>query len=234
MTGRLSIVLTARPGTASGDLETALRSATVKLRDAGWGASAAVAVEPDPFLGTAHRAEVPDRVDGLLSWDLAASSAGSSAGPELGTVVAEVVERLGEQIDPARSGLLHGVQHVVVEGDGPLHISFALRRRPSMSHAEFSDYWLNSHGRLASDAAARRRPSTGYRQLHADPGVSGALAASAGLGVGDYDGLVSSDHLTAERMKKIFSHPAVADTALADERNFIDHRRSAIGLLRKL
>lgn len=226
---KLSVVLAKRPGSTSDALETALRSETTKLRDIGWEASAAVAVEPDPFLGTAHGAEVPTRVDGLLSLDLEEAH----TGPELEAVVGELAERLTHQVDLARSGLIYGVRHTVIDGDGPLHISFALRRRTTMTHEEFSDYWLNSHGRMAREAP-RRKSGGGYRQLHADLDASRDLAAAAGIGLGDYDGIVSSDHVDAERMTKIFSHPAVADTALTDERRFIDHRHSAIGLLRKL
>jgi hypothetical protein len=228
-TTRMSVVLARQPDCPPDALEAALRSAAATLRAAGWRVDAAVAVEPDAFLDTAHGACVPARVDGLLSWDLAQAP----ALPDLATVLGEVVSRLGKEVDPVRSGVVYGEQHDVIEGDGPLQISFALRRTAAMNHDEFSDYWLNSHGRMAKEAP-RRKTNTGYRQLHADQAACRTLAAAAGLGQDDYDGLVSSDHVDAARMKKIFGSPAVAEAALADERNFIDHDRSAIGLLRRL
>ncbi|SHL46073.1 EthD domain-containing protein [Pseudonocardia thermophila] len=225
----LSIVLARKPETTATALETALRAETETLRAAGWTATAAIAVEPDPFVGTAHGAAVPARVDALLSLHLPDPPPLA----ELAGVVADVAARLGDQIDPGRCAAVHGVEHTVIDGDGPLQISFALRRRPTMSHEQFSDYWLNTHGRMAKEAP-RRKTRTGYRQLHADLDASRTIAQTAGLCRVAYDGLVSSDHVDAERMRKIFSHPAVAETALADERTFIDHRSSAIGLLRRL
>lgn len=226
---RVSIVVARRPDATSDAVGAALGAATDELRAAGWAAHAAVAIEPDPFLDLPHGAEVPARVGGLLSIDLTATPPGA----DLGAALRGVSARLTGVVDLQRSGLIRGVEHAVIEGDGPLHISFVLRRNPAMSHAEFSDYWLNHHGKLAREAP-RRKSGTGYRQLHADPDASRELAAAVGIGRADYDGIVSSDHVEVERMKRIFSHPAVAETALGDERHFIDHRHSAIGLLQGL
>lgn len=226
---KVSLVMTKRSDSTLDELESALRSKTAAPREDSWRVTASVALDPDPFAGTAHRDVVPAGIDGVLSWELDEPAQED----RLEAVVGEAAERLSGVIDLGRCGLICGVEHAVIEGDGPLHVGFALRRRPTMSHEEFSDYWLNSHGRMAREAP-RRKTGTGYRQLHADPGVSRTVGAAVGIGTWEYDGIVSSDHVAAERMKKIFSHPAVAETALADERVFIDHGRSAIGLLRKL
>ncbi|ORA40186.1 hypothetical protein BST20_06340 [Mycobacterium branderi] len=221
-------MLARRSDRRSEDLEAVLRSQRAELRRAGLKPRAAVAVEPDPFTGTAHGAEVPARIDGLLSVELSASRTRA----ELAAVFRKSAEQLAQVADLDRSGLIYGVQRVIFGGDGPLQVSFALRRRATMDHGQFSDYWLNVHGRMAREAP--RRKAGGYRQLHADLIGSRDIAAAAGFGVADYDGIVSSDHSGVERMKKAFGHPAVSEIALADERRFIDHARSAIGLLRKL
>jgi hypothetical protein len=225
---KLTIVLTRRPDAASAALESALRAESDKLRQAGLEPGCAVAVEPDAFAGTAHGAEVRDRIDGLLSVDLAQPWPQA----DLASVCRDLATGLTPAADMSRSALIYGVEHTIFDGEGPLQINFALRRLPATSHAEFAEYWLNVHGRMAREAP-RRRPG-GYRQLHADPDWSRAIAVLAGFGEADYDGIVTSDHCDVERMRKAFSHPAVSEIALTDERKFIDHSRSAIGLLRKL
>ena len=228
VTTRVTLVLARRADSSRAAFEEAIGAAAAQLRGAGFAPVGGVAVEPDPFEGTAHRAEVVAGIDGVLAADIAMPPS-----PEqLAAVYRGAVERLAAAADPDRSAVVSGVQHTVLDGDGSYFVSFALRRPPAMSRGDFSHYWLGVHGKMARDAP-RRRPG-GYRQLHADPEASRALAAAVGFGVSDYDGVVMSDHSEVERMKRAFSHPAVREVALADERTFIDHSRSAIGLMRKL
>lgn len=224
----LAIALVLRPGVDSSTWEAALKSAAHTLAQAGFDAATAVAVEPDAFDGTAHGAVVSERVDGVLS----VPTASASSQQELAGALRATAERLAETADVRRSAVLAGVEHTVVDGDGPLHINFVLRRPATMDHAQFCDYWLNNHGQLARDAPRRR--AGGYRQLHADPARSQEFATACGFGLSDYDGMVFSDHSDVERMKRAFAHPSVSEIALADERHFIDHSRSRIGLMRKL
>ena len=52
-----------------------------------------------------------------------------------------------------------------IGGNAVLKLTFCLRRLPSLSLAEFQDYWLNKHGPLVSSL----QPALGmvrYVQLH--------------------------------------------------------------------
>jgi EthD domain len=224
----LAVVLAARSGSAPTALEESVAAEADRLRREGVDATVAIAVAPDAFAGTAHGAEVPDRIAALLL-------SGPPPGGELAQVVASMQAlgaRLAQAVDVGRSGVVVGVEHTVVGGTGPTLVAFALHRSPAMDHDQFSAYWLGNHGQLAH---ANPRPGPGgYRQLHADPERTGEAARIAGFGVSDYDGLVSADFRDVDDMRSVFAEPSVSQVALADERRFIDHATSAIALMRLL
>jgi hypothetical protein len=222
---KLAVVLSRRHDVDASALAAALDVEAGKLTELGYEVKAGVVADPEAFAGTAHGEVVGSGIDGVLL----VVPAGASS---LDVAVAQLpmaAKRLAAVANLARSGAIVGEEHVVLDGEGPLWINFALHRAPAMTHEQFSDYWLHVHGKMARDAPRRR--AGGYRQLHADPERTAAIARAAGFGIADYDGLVSSDHQEVETMKKAFSHPAVRDIALADERNFIDHSTSAISIM---
>jgi hypothetical protein len=223
---KLALVLRRRPDRDPAALAATLQTEAQRWTERGHIVTSGVVADSEAFVGTAHGEVVAGRIDGVLLVTPADRTA-------LYQVLAElpvVAGRLASVADLARSGVVVGKEHVVLDGSGPLWINFALRRVPSLTHGEFCDYWLNVHGKMAQDAP-RRRPG-GYRQLHADPELTARAAHSAGFGIDNYDGLVSSDHEEVEKMKAAFSHRAVREIALADERNFIDHSTSAIAIMK--
>lgn len=148
---------------------------------------------------------------------------------ELVTAVEEVPGRLQEWADPKTSAVVVGTEHVIVAGDEPFVLLYPLRRLPRLTHEEFTDYWLNTH----ADVARKVPDVQGYRQFHADPQTTAKAAQRLGVGLGDFDGVAEAYHSNLQTFNRIMSRPEVAEAAVADEKNFIDHDRSVmVGLCR--
>src|SRR5688500_4551697 len=80
---------------------------------------------------------------------------------------------LGAAIDATRSAAVVGVEHQIISGSGEIQLFYCLRRIPTLSHAAFSDYWLNSFTRHSRHTPGK----AGYHQLHADEALTVAAAA---------------------------------------------------------
>jgi hypothetical protein len=146
----------------------------------------------------------------------------------IAAAVKDVAGRLGEWVDPSRSAAIAGTEHVIVPGNQPLELVFALRRLPTLTSQQFHDHWLNEHAEIA-----RRVPGLrGYRQFHAEAAASADAAASAGLAGCDFEGTAEGFFENRDAFLQTMAQPAVTADALADERTFIDHARSVIGLYR--
>ncbi|WP_380876233.1 hypothetical protein ACFB49_07870 [Sphingomonas sp. DBB INV C78] len=133
-----------------------------------------------------------------------------------------VVEQVGDRIDPVRSTVLATTRHAILPGVDAIRLFFGLRRLERLSQAEFQDYWLNRH----ADFGRRLIPPYTYHQLHADPQATGEVAAATGLPASTFDGVVEVHFPDVPALVAQLSRPDVAQDALADERNFIDHARS--------
>ena len=112
-----------------------------------------------------------------------------------------------------------------------IKLTFCLRRLPSLSLAEFQDYWLNKHAPLVRSHAEALRIRR-YVQAHTldNPAVQGALAASRGAPEA-FDGVAELWWDNREDMAAGIATPEGRDAARAlldDERKFIDHARSPI------
>lgn len=111
-----------------------------------------------------------------------------------------------------------------------IKLTFALTRLPSLSRAEFQDYWYNTHGPLVatvSQVLGIRR----YVQLHSAPDpVSDALRVSRGAPPA-YDGVAQLWYDSLDELAVTMSGPGAreaVDLLLEDERRFIDHARSPL------
>jgi len=60
-------------------------------------------------------------------------------------------DRLGRVINLAKSAVIAGTEHVIIPGEQPLMIFFALRRLEALSSEDFHDYWLHDHSQVALD-----------------------------------------------------------------------------------
>lgn len=133
-----------------------------------------------------------------------------------------IVAALGDDIDRTRSGVLAFTRHAVLPGADGIRLYFGLRRLERLSLEEFQDYWLNHH----ADYGRRLIPPYTYHQLHADPQATATLARETGLAASTLDGVVEVHFPDVEALVRQLSRADVAEGALADERNFIDHARS--------
>jgi hypothetical protein len=132
---------------------------------------------------------------------------------------------LADGVDRSRSIALVGTDHVMLSGSGPAVLIYGLRRLPALTLPAFHAYWVNTHAEFGRRALAGQ----GYRQVHADPASSAALAAAVGLDLSDLDGAVISASSSWDTYWQRRENEAARKTgaeALADEDNFIDHSRS--------
>lgn len=110
-------------------------------------------------------------------------------------------------------------------------IKFCLRRLPSMTLAEFQDYWLLQHAplvRSVADVLGIRR----YVQSHslADEGLARILAGR-GCTLPPYDGIAELWYDSAESIAAAGANEearAAGRLLLADEKRFIDLPNSPI------
>jgi hypothetical protein len=147
---------------------------------------------------------------------------------ELIPAVQGLVERLKELVNPARSAVIAGTEHVIVPGEQPLLLVFALRRLPSLTSEEFHNYWLNKH----ADVGRAVPGLQGYRQFHADQKATETAAEAAGVAITDFEGAAEGYYQDLNSFLEIMSKPEVTADAIEDEKKFIYHSRSVIGLFR--
>jgi uncharacterized protein (TIGR02118 family) len=94
-------------------------------------------------------------------------------------------------------------------------IVYCISRKPDVSDAEFHRYWKEVHGPIAARIPGVRR----YVQSH-------ALARSREIRPADYDGVAELWFDDMDALLAAVGSPA-ALAAIEDERNFIDHSRTA-------
>lgn len=119
--------------------------------------------------------------------------------------------------DDARTVVLPVEVHVILDRDvptGAIKSTELIRRRPDLSHAEFTRYWKERHGPLACGI-----PFLRYEQNHLAAG-----AENCGLA---FDGVATVWFPSTDAMRAIPAMPEHAATR-ADEANFLDGISPAI------
>lgn len=200
------LLLFRQEGTDATAFQTALEAA---LPD---GAQLAIALPDDALPALAHvatrDAEVPDALVTLTGKQDAAA--------------------LVALADPVRSRAFAGVRHAILPGRDTIRLFFGLRRLPALTRAAFQDYWLNHH----ADFGRRLIPPYSYHQIHnaaAADSVPGAALMPA-----TYDGIVEVHFPDVAALVRQLSRADVAEGALEDEKNFIDHARSRFWAFREI
>ena len=101
-------------------------------------------------------------------------------------------------------------------------------RHPSMSRAEFQDYWLNRHAPLFQKFADTYRAKK-YIQCHTlDTPLNENLQESRGMRDA-YDGVAEVWFESEQDLVEAMSSPEgqqVSEILLQDESNFLDHSKS--------
>ena len=149
-----------------------------------------------------------------------------------GELAAAAAKAIGQAIstvaDPKHSRVSGGTRHSILPGHAPIRLYFGLRRLEKLTRAEFQDYWLNVH----ADFGRRLIPPYSYHQIHAEEALTDELAQLCGLPPSPLDGIVEVHFPDLDALTRQLMRPEVASEALADERNFIDHARSAFHVYR--
>lgn len=182
-------------------------------------------VQDDPTRQIAHGEEMTAGTDAAYDAVFEVGGGDIDFG-ELVSAVKDVGIRLGDWVDLSRSTAMAGEEYTVIPGSEPMELLFALHRLPSLGAVEFHQHWRNEHAELARKITVLQ----GYRQFHADADASGAACESAGLMDERFDGAAEGFYRSRDAFMRIMSDPAVTVDALEDERTFIDHGRSVIGL----
>ena len=217
MTRRLLFLLVAKNGVSALEHEIAARADSLVASSAAANGSlrAAVQIDDDPMAAAAgDRVVVP--LNGIVEVTVDELS-------DLDAVAGDIADALRSTVDWSRSAVALGTVHEVLPAPSDaLLLVLAAHRLPSLTQAEFGEYWLNRHGRLALsllDADAQSR--MGYQQLHADAHGSASAAAAAGAGTSDYDGVLEVGLAAPEHLPHT-TNPAFAQAIADDEQHFAD------------
>ncbi|MBE0595892.1 MAG: EthD domain-containing protein [Desulfuromonadales bacterium] len=226
---KVQLLLAARPGKSLDDLDARLAAEGERVRALLPGDARhlrAVRLADDPTAQTVHAAEMKGEPASFEAVFEVGSPGGDWA--ELTALFAGVVRNLADWIVAEKSAVIAGTEHVILPGECPLLLIFALRRLPALTSPQFHDYWLNRHAEVARTVPVLRA----YRQFHADAKASAAAGRALGLGIVDFEGAAQGYYRDIGDFMAIMAQPAVVADALADEKRFIDHGRSVLGLYR--
>ncbi len=142
-------------------------------------------------------------------------------GPATAAAVRDAAAR-APGVDPARSVVVAGTELTVVPGTGTAFSAGLVRRRRDLDRESFVRHWRDRHALLARRVAG----ATGYRQLHAVPEFSAAVAAELGVPDAGFDGTGLLLVADAAALAGVRAAPEVARDATEDEMRFLDHSRS--------
>lgn len=184
---------------------------------------------PGATRGTAHAelmGETP--YDVLVEWTF--STDVPPAGQEVEELLSSYVASVGDVADHERSGVLIGTEFAFVAGDGAIRLQVFVARLGARNAADFADHWLHRHGALIRPT----RTGAPYRQFHADVSASDAAAAAIGFGSCGLAGAAIAGYDTVDAYRAALSNVDRMAPIIEDERLFIDHTRSAVGLYRPL
>jgi hypothetical protein len=137
--------------------------------------------------------------------------------------IAAIVSNLRDAASLSDSTVAAGHRYSILPGRDRIRLFFGLRRLERLSRAEFLDYWLNLHAQLGR----RLIPPYSYHQIHACAGLTDESARLTGVSPSPLDGIVEVHFPDLKALIAQLMRADVAAEALADERNFIDHARSA-------
>lgn len=140
----------------------------------------------------------------------------------------DMADRLVPVVDPARTQVFVGARHTILPGEGDILLHYPLRRKASLTRGAFLEHW-RSH----ADFGRRMRqyfPSHSYYQINADEQACRDLANLSGFRMSAFDGIAESYFYDVAALERLLCSPAIAEDALQDEKTFIDHRRSELGL----
>lgn len=138
------------------------------------------------------------------------------------------VEQVAPAIDLSRSSAIAGHRHVLMTRGGPCMMIFALTPPTAMTPPDFFAYWRDRHAPMVIAASGGKGS---YYQLHGNMAASTRLAERLSLRGPIFAGHAGGWMKDPALLGKSLSFPASV-AALEDERQFIDHARSSMGVFR--
>jgi hypothetical protein len=134
-------------------------------------------------------------------------------------------ERLGDVIHADLSGVLAGVDNVVIAcAPTPVRYQYVMRRKIGTTHEQYLDHYVKRHARFGLITPGIE----GYTQFHVDAATTESAATAAGLGVWRADS-VSELHLASvEKFLAGLAESNPGDEAGEDEERFVDRRNSVM------
>ena len=186
----------------------------------------AIQLEDDPMAADAARgSRVIVQPRGLVEL----SVEGDDAEPVLG-VVGRIATELQSAVDwPASAVSVGTVHQVLPAASDAILLTLAANRLPSIDHAAFADYWLNTHAALAmSMLSAEQKAKLGYQQVHANESASTRAADLAGAARTSYDGVLQCALAKVADLPHL-TVPGFARVIAKDEENFADGSAAMLG-----
>lgn len=185
-----------------------------------------VRLSNDPTRQTAYAMELSGEQESFdVVFEVGAEGADWS---KLTSALNGITQNLAAWIVPLKSAVIAGSEHVIIPGECPLLLVYALRRLTSLSSQQFHDYWLNKHAEVARTIPVLRA----YRQFHADEKATIEAAGELGIAIADFDGAAQGYYREIKDFMDIMTQPEVVADAIEDEKRFIDIPRSSMGLYR--
>lgn len=148
-------------------------------------------------------------------------------GENLPASLSTLAVHLAGVIDVTHTRVMGAICHEILAGVGPVRLHYGLRRLSHLDRAAFQVYWLGHH----ADIGRALIPPYSYYQSHADQEMTDTLAALTGWSQADFDGVATVHFPDEAACDRQLSREDVAEIALEDEKNFINHARAQFGLL---
>lgn len=133
------------------------------------------------------------------------------------------------------SGVLDDVAHVdlssflvgedisfVTSGKTPIRYQYLMRRKSTLSHAQYLDHYRRVHSRFGIETPGIE----GYAQFCVDVDASHCAATAAGLGIWAVDSVSQLSFESVDKFIASVSTSKIGPAATADERTFVDRSHS--------
>jgi hypothetical protein len=186
----------------------------------------AIRLKDDPIRHIAHSEEIPESAESFdAMFEVGAENGDLS---QLAMPLRNIIQELNGYIDSARSAVIAGTEHIILPGQEPLMLILAIRFPAAKTEDAYHDYWLNKHAEVARKVPLLRA----YRQFHANEPASRDMGKSLDIGIVDFNGTAQGYYRDVEDFLEIMAQPEVTADAIEDEKNFIDHSRSVMGLFK--
>ncbi|KAJ7761902.1 hypothetical protein DFH07DRAFT_814474 [Mycena maculata] len=107
-----------------------------------------------------------------------------------------------------------------------VRLAILLKRNPTLTKEEFSQYWLGTHAALFSGLAIVKTNLLKYEQAHTNEPVLLQLAAAMGAPKSEWDGMAIFEAESYVKIFEIFQSEEYQKVVVPDEKHFIVRQAS--------